>query len=106
MELDLVGKTVTQALAMVRRAVAEHEGERLVLKLDNETVKLNLYSHIGRMGLTCKSERRGLYHYLELQLEGRGKGGADPSAAPGDQFTKVPSRMAFTSGFLFESPAL
>jgi hypothetical protein len=69
MELNLVGKTVTQAIALLRQALAECEDGLLLVSTDNEAVKLNLYNHVHRLGLRCKAERKGSLHLLQIRLE-------------------------------------
>lgn len=89
MELNLVGKTVTQAIALLRQALAECEDGLLLLSTDNEAVKLNLYNHVHRLGLRCKAERKGSLHLLQIRLETKPAaplqsepGSAGPRATP------------------------
>lgn len=98
MELNLVGQTVTQAVAMLREAVAQAQGESIVVKTDNETVKLNLYNQFHRLGLRCKAERKGPFHYLHLKSTKRMETEED-KPAPGVQ-TSTKEKSAFPIGHL------
>jgi len=69
MTLDLRGKTVSEAIAEIRGALARREGEALLARTDNETVKLNLIREISRMGLQCRSEREGGSYRLRIEGE-------------------------------------
>lgn len=84
MEVNLCGQTVTQSVAMLRQAVSSHEGGELTLKIDNETVKLNLLSHISRLGLRSRSERRGPFHYLIIKIKGK-RNRPDPESRPSEE---------------------
>lgn len=83
MELNLVGKTVTQAIALMRQALAACEDGVLVVSTDSETVKLNLYSHVHRLGLRCKAERKGPLHILQLRLDKKTSAALPNDSVPG-----------------------
>lgn len=71
MQLDLIGRTVTQALAFCRSALSECEDDELIIKTDSEAVKLNLYNQIVKLGLRCRSEREGPNHVLKVKIAGK-----------------------------------
>lgn len=68
MELSLIGRTVTQSIGLLRDALASCEDGNLIVKTDNETVKLNLYNQTHRLGLSCRAERQGPYYILHVKL--------------------------------------
>ncbi len=48
MELDLTGKSVTQALAIFNEVMASYSEPNLTIHTDNEVVNLNLYNLIHK----------------------------------------------------------
>ena len=80
MNLDLRGKTVTEAVARIRAALSKAPQGPLVARTDNETVKLNLIREISRMGCFCRSERIGGLHQLTIEISGESS--AEPEHAP------------------------
>ncbi len=92
MELNLVGKTVTQAIALLRQALAECEDGLVLASTDNEAVKLNLYNHVHRLGLRCKAERKGSLHLLQIRMEA--KAAAPPPAGPGHEGPRAAQKQA------------
>lgn len=68
MELDLRGRTVTQAINYLEAAFEEAAGEELTLSIDNEAVKLNLYNYIHKTGMVCRTERKGSLYLIRIKV--------------------------------------
>lgn len=80
MELDLTGQSVTQSLSIFSEAVDACTDPELVIRTDNEVIKLNLYNLIHKKGMRCKMDRKGRTYTFTVKT-GRGgkKGGPPPS---------------------------
>ncbi|CAM2007444.1 hypothetical protein [Acanthopleuribacter pedis] len=97
MEVDLRGQTVTQAVVLARRAIAECEADQLVLKTESEVVKLNLYNALTKMGHRCRLERQGPFFTLTVQIGGgarkpRAQAEPDDGSVVRKEITAFPAR--------------
>ena len=82
MELDLAGKSVTQAFSVLKQAIEACDDEKLNVRVDNEVVKLNLYNQISKMGYPCKLDRKGVSHFIVIKVGKRKRKSASPPPGP------------------------
>lgn len=75
MDLDLTGRSVTQALSIFSEALADCLDPQLNIKTDNEVVKLNLYNLIHKKGMRCKMDRVGRTYVFTVETGRTGKDG-------------------------------
>lgn len=68
MVLDLAGKTVTQAVDLLKSSLGQHGGEELEVRVDNEVVKLNVYNLVHKAGLRCKVQRQGTHYHFKIKV--------------------------------------
>jgi hypothetical protein len=77
MDIDLSGKTVTQALSLFSSSLEElaekpqdspENTKTAVFRLDNETVKLNILQHAAKHQIKCHSRRKGLFWFVKATV--------------------------------------
>ncbi len=86
MELDLTGKSVTQALAIFNEVMASYSEPNLTIHTDNEVVKLNLYNLIHKKGMRCKLDRKARTYVFSINTGRAGKPGGKPDTPTSTAF--------------------